>query len=514
MAGTIIVGNHTREEILDSLNAIDEVAVCTTAGDHLRARMMHFAAADDFTLYLSSMKGDPKTLQLTNNPSVSLLVLDRRTGQEGWREVEITGRATIITDPQERAKALELTSVPSPIVAHLKANNQTDILDFLRVTPIEVKMRIFGEIVAGMPPTVVEFEENARAVSDINEARRRIRNWLTGTRTISLLASVVPVVLGVTVAWNAGNTIAWAAAMFTLMAAVSVQAGTNLLNDYFDHRAGNDEANREFVRPFSGGSRVIQLGLMTPVDTLLLGLGLCFFSACVGIGLALTGAPWVLAFGAAGILSGVFYTARPLFWAGRALGELMVALNYGVLMTAGAYYVQAGEVNRNAVLASLPVAALIALVLFINQFPDYNADRRTGKRTLVVRIGRPAASKLYIALGLVPFVAVVMLVAIGVAPVPSLAALAGLPLVINGMRIVVRHHSEPFELAPANALTAIAHLTTGLLFALGYAWDELGRDGLPLAVGLGLAGVGYIAYMYRSVERQRRIFAGVKTALR
>jgi 1,4-dihydroxy-2-naphthoate octaprenyltransferase len=253
---------------------------------------------------------------------------------------------------------------------------------------------------------------------------------------------------------------------------------------------------------------------MTPVDTLLLGLGLCFFSACVGIGLALNGAPWVLAFGAAGILSGVFYTARPLFWAGRALGELMVALNYGILMTAGAYYVQAGEVSRDAVLASLPVAALIALVLFINQFPDYNADRRTGKRTLVVRIGRPAAAKLYIVLGLVPFVAAVMLVAIGVAPVPSLAALAGLPLVINGMRIVVRHHSEPFELAPANALTAIAHLTTGLLFALGYAWDELGRDGLPLAVGLGLAGVGYIAYMYRSVERQRRIFAGVKTALR
>jgi hypothetical protein len=79
---------------------------------------------------------------------------------------------------------------------------------------------------------------------------------------------------------------------------------------------------------------------------------------------------------------------------------------------------------------------------------------------------------------------------------------------------VLRHPEEPFELAPANALTAIAHLTTGLLFALGYAWEELGRDGLPLGIALAVAGVGYIGYMYRSVERQRRIFAGVKTALR
>ena len=68
-------------------------------------------------------------------------------------------------------------------------------------------------------------------------------------------------------------------------------------------------------------------------------------------------------------------------------------------------------------------------------------------------------------------------------------------------------------MAPANALTAIAHLTGGLLFALGYAWDELGRDGLPLAIALGAIGVGYIAYMYRSVERQRQAFAGVKQVM-
>ena len=514
MRGTIVVGSHTREEILDSLDAIDEVAVCTTAGDRLRARMMHFAADGEFNVYLASMKGDPKTLQLANNPTISLLVLDRRADQSGWREVEITGRAAIVSDRSERQKALELTAVPSPIVAHLQSVGQTDILDFIRVTPHEVKMRIFGEIVAGMPPTVVEFEENSRAVSDVAQARKRIGNWREGIRTISLLATIVPVTLGVTVAWNTTGQIAWALALCTFLAALLIQAGTNVLNDYFDHRTGNDAANREFVRPFTGGSRMIQLGLMTPVETLLLGSLLCGAAAVIGAGLAFAERPWVLAFGAAGLVSGVFYNAKPFSWVNRGFGEIMVALNYGLLMTVGAFYVETGTVTREAALASLPVAALIALVLYVNEFPDYNADRRTGKTTLVVRLGLVRAARLYPVFAALPFVAVVALVAWGVAPVPSLAALAGLPLIINAAMIVRRNHAAPFELAPANALTAIAHLTVGLLFALGYAWDELGRDGLPVAIGLSLAGVGYIVYMYRSVERQRAVFASVKTVLR
>jgi len=514
VAGRIVVGNHTHEEILDSLNAIDEMAVGTKAGTRLRSRMMHFAVDNDFRVYAASMKGDPKTLQIVNDPSISLLVLDRRTEQSGWREIEITGRAAIVTDPAERARALEMVAGPSPIVAHLKGAGQTDILDFIRITPIEVKMRVFGEIVAGMPPTVVEFEENAKAESDLALVRKRIGAWREAIRELSLLASVVPVVLGVTMAWNATGEIAWWPAVFTLLAALSVQAGTNVLNDYFDHRNGNDEANREFVRPFSGGSRVIQLGLMSPVETLLLGVGLCAAAAAIGIGLAVTGAPWVLAFGLAGLVSGVFYTARPLSWVTRGLGEVMVALNFGVLMVLGAYYVQTGEVTRDATLASLPIALLIALVLYINEFPDYRADAATNKRTLVVRLGRERAARLYLVIGGVAFASVIALVAGSVAPVASLGALAGIPLWVNASRIVLQHHEEPFELAPANALTAIAHLATGLLFALGYAWEELGRDGLPLAIGLAVLGVGYIAYMYRSVERQRRIFAGVKTALR
>jgi 1,4-dihydroxy-2-naphthoate octaprenyltransferase len=315
------------------------------------------------------------------------------------------------------------------------------------------------------------------------------------------------------VAWNTTGEFLWLAAILTLIAGVAIQAGTNLFNDYFDHRTGTDAANREFVRPFSGGSRMIELGLMTPSETLLLGTGLCALSGAIGVLLAVDGRPWVLALGVAGLLSGVLYTAKPFAWASRGFGELLVATNYGVLMTLGAYYVQAGEMTWEAALASLPVAGLIALVLYVNEFPDYNSDARSGKRTLVVRLGRARAALLYPVLGALPFVAVVALVATDYPPVPSLAALVALVLIVRASLIVLRNYEKPFDMAPANALTAIGHLAGGLLFALGYAWDELGRDGLPLAIALGVVGVGYVLFMYRSVERQRRVFDGVKTVL-
>ena len=103
--------------------------------------------------------------------------------------------------------------------------------------------------------------------------------------------SIVPVALGVIVAWNATGQIRWWLGLATFLASLLVQAGTNVLNDYSDHRAGNDAVNREFVRPFTGGSRMIQLGLMTPVETLLLGTGLCAPAAAVGAGIALAERP-------------------------------------------------------------------------------------------------------------------------------------------------------------------------------------------------------------------------------
>ncbi|MBI4302413.1 MAG: pyridoxamine 5'-phosphate oxidase family protein [Chloroflexi bacterium] len=157
---------HSKEEILAILNSVEVAAVATAAGDRLRNRMMHFAADDDFNLYLATMKGDPKTLQMTNYPSVSLLVHQAAPSINDAQEVEITGKARFVRDETERQKALALTAQRSPVVKYLTETGNAEVLDCIKVAPDTVKYRVFKEIVQGMPPTVVEFPEHRATVSE------------------------------------------------------------------------------------------------------------------------------------------------------------------------------------------------------------------------------------------------------------------------------------------------------------------------------------------------------------
>jgi 1,4-dihydroxy-2-naphthoate octaprenyltransferase len=244
--------------------------------------------------------------------------------------------------------------------------------------------------------------------------------------------------------------------------------GTNIANDYYDHRSGNDEANREFVRPFSGGSRTIQLGLLSPREVIS-GAMLFFASATViGVYLAWVSGPFVLALGIIGIFSGLFYTAPPINWVSRGIGEALVGLNFGALMTLGAYFVQTQEVALEPLIASLPVSLLIAAVLYINEFPDYSADKAVGKKTTVVRLGRKKAVYGYALIVLGAYASVIASILAGIVPLYTIVALIPLPLAVAAIRHASRFHSEPFGLVPANATTILIHLLTSLLISLGY----------------------------------------------
>jgi len=510
----IVCGNHTEDEILSLLKEVGEVAVATSAGDRLRTRMMHYAPDDDFNIYLATMKNDPKTLQITQQPSISLLVL-RRPGDIGDScEVEITGRATLVRDDAEQQKALDLTAGPSPIVAYLKQTGGTAVLDYIRVVPETIKLRIFKEIVQGTPPTVLEFAQNKQQVSDWDLLKRKARSWVAASRDVSLTASVVPALLGTAVAWFATGTLSWGLFLLTLIASVAIQAGTNIFNDYFDHLSGNDEGNREFVRPFSGGSRVIQLGLLSPLEMLTGGLLLILLSVGIGIYLSWVSGPFLLVLGVIGVMSGVFYTGKPFNWASRGFGELLVGLNYGVLMTLGAYYVQTGAFSWQPVIAALPVAALISAVLYINEFPDYKADLASKKKTLVVRLGRQKAVLGFALLTLAAHVAVVVGILVAALPLATVLALLSLPLSVRAIQHAYKNYDSSFDLIPANALTVTSHLATGLLLTLAYAWEVLGLNGAAYVAVLGVAFAGAIIYMYSYVERQKNIFLGVKQVLK
>jgi 1,4-dihydroxy-2-naphthoate octaprenyltransferase len=283
-----------------------------------------------------------------------------------------------------------------------------------------------------------------------------------------LPGSVTAVLLGTAIAWSRTGAFDGAIFVLTLAGVALIHLGTNVANDYFDHRSGNDAMNTDFVRPFTGGSRLIQEGLLSP--RAVLSLSIVLLALAVGAGAALTvlRGPYVLLLGAVGIASGLFYVAPPLNLAGRGLGEIFIGLNFGVLAVAGSYFVQTGGWSWEGVLASLPLAVLIAAVVFINEFQDMSADAGSGKRTLVVRMGLERASRAYGWLMLSSFVPTAAGAALGIMPRWTLIALAPLPLALAAARTARAAYASPKELTPANALTIVCHTLTGVLLTIAY----------------------------------------------
>lgn len=493
---------------------VEVAAIATSAGERMRIRMMHYATDENFNIYLATLKGDPKTVQMTHHPSISLLIHQPGADINESKEVEITGKALFVRDQKERERALEMTAKRSPVVKYLTETGNSGMLDCIKVVPDTIKFRIFKEIVQGMPPTVIEFPRNRQVVSDWHLIKMKLKNWVMALRTPFLTASIVPVLLGTAIAWFATGTLYWGFFLLTLLACLLIHIGTNVINDYSDHRSGNDEVNREFVRPFSGGSRVIQLGLLTPLEVLSGGLLFYLLSASIGFYLAWTRGPLILVLGAIGLICGIFYTGSPFNWAKRGIGELLVGLNFGILMTLGAYYVQTQSFSWVPVVAAIPVSLLIAAVLYINEFPDYTADKQVGKTTLVVRLGRERAVILYTLIMAGVYLSIGVGVATGILPLTTLLGLITLPLAIRAIQYARKHHLNSFDLVPANALTVTVHLATGLLLTLAFAWEALGAQGLTYVVILGVVFVGFVVFMYRYIERQKNIFLGLKQAVR
>ena len=219
--------------------------------------------------------------------------------------------------------------------------------------------------------------------------------WIVKLRAPFFTAVVVPVCLGTAITWARLRAFNVWYFLLTLVGAVCLNAGVNMTNDYFDHTWGSDEVNTEFANPFTGGSRLIQMGLVQPKT--FLWEGICFFVAgsLIGLVLTLTRGPWVLWLGLIGVFSGFFYTAPPFRLARTGLGEPLVGFVVGLLVAVGSAYVQAQALSWEAVIASLPVMLLTTLILWINQFQDVRADAAVGKNNLVVRLGRKRAVAVY-----------------------------------------------------------------------------------------------------------------------
>ena len=510
---------ESRARINHALFEAKKVAVGTHAGEEVRVRMMHpgpFLPAEPDArpiLYLASMKTDPKIREMTTRPEVALLLHESPTGEEhtSW-EMEITGRAEVVRSAEERERAKVATMRTSSIVTYLDSVGQTDLLAYVRVTPRFIKHRVFGEIVAGRAPSILEYETpNGASSEDRQLLRARLGVWKELVRWASLTASAASVAVGIAVAYAVTGVVHWGFAILTLVAAVALQACTNIKNDLDDHRSGVDDRNRTGILGFTGGSRVIQRGLATRGDLLVFMLLFGTVATVIGIALALMGRPWVLGFGLAGLAIGFTYTAG-LRLANKGLGELAVGVAFGVGIVAGTAYVQLGYIPTAAWAASIPVSLLVALLLFINGFQDAAADAELGKNTLVARIGVARASRVYPVLAFGALAILVALVAIGTLPKAALLGLAGLPLFVRATAVARRKFDAPMELVPANAYTAVGHLASTLMLAVGIAWAG-NSDRVVAALVAAALGAAIITYYWRSVSRLASAFEGLKGAV-
>jgi 1,4-dihydroxy-2-naphthoate octaprenyltransferase len=291
---------------------------------------------------------------------------------------------------------------------------------------------------------------------------------LRTTRLPFLTATIIPVTLGILIAASHGRSDV-VAALLTIIGASFVQLGLNVANDVFDTIQGADDAN---VTPtqFSGGSRVIQYGLVSLRQMATLSTIFYVLAAIIGVILLAThGSTALLVIGVVGFVVSLGYTAPPLKFVYRGLGEIAVALGFGPLMLLGAYVVQTGgTLAWEPFVASIPVALLVALILYVNEIPDRRGDAKAGKRTLPVRFSPKAVITGYNIAVAAAYVVLVAGVVTGVLPVPVLLMLLTIPLALRVSNGLAPNYENPYGLMAIMGTNVQLHLRAGLLLLAGY----------------------------------------------
>lgn len=291
--------------------------------------------------------------------------------------------------------------------------------------------------------------------------------WIRALRAPFFQAVIIPTALGAAIAWYQDGIFHLGYFLLTIVGVIFINAGTNLSNDYFDHKTRADDINEGFT-VFSGGSRVIQEGLISAKKIHI--IALMSFGVAIIIGIYLTYARgWaILIIGIIGILSGYLYTATPTKFVYHGWGELIAGLNCGPLVVLGAYYVQAQHFSLEVVVASIPIGFLTAAILYINQFSDYAPDKAAHKHTLVVLLGPKRAVKGYYFLLSGVYMVIIIGSALQIMPLWSLISLITIPLALKAATTLHIHYADGDKMIPAMGSNIATHLSIGLLLSFSY----------------------------------------------
>jgi 1,4-dihydroxy-2-naphthoate octaprenyltransferase len=305
------------------------------------------------------------------------------------------------------------------------------------------------------------------AAAGRGETPSAVRIWVMAARVRTLPAAVAPVLVGTSLALGAGHfrALAFVAA---LLGAIFIQVGTNLSNDYSDARRGADTEDR------LGPVRVTAGGLVPPSQVLLATYVTFGLAVLCGVYLVAVAGWELIAVGAASILAGVLYTGGPRPYGYEGLGELFVFLFFGVVAVVGSYFVQVQELPWQPFVCAVPVGLLASAILVVNNVRDLDTDRRAGKRTLAVRLGRERTRGLYVAMLTVAFLCGPLPWVLGSMSAWLLLCWLALPLAVSVARVVRTRVDGP-SLNGALAKTGMLQLLFCLLLSAGI----LASGGIP-----------------------------------
>ena len=308
---------------------------------------------------------------------------------------------------------------------------------------------------------------NVQARTEMKSRPAFWKVWVKTARPFSLTATVSPILVGTAVAAYEG-TFHLATFLVTLLSCLFLQIAANYFNEYFDFRYGLDHSGS------LGASTVIFRHEMTANQVLAGGIGCFVIAAVLGLILIFLVGPAIILFGLAGMAIAYFYSAKPFQFAIRGLGDVLVYIAMGFLMTWGAYYVQIPRWSWLAFAASVPVGFLVVAILNMNNTRDIQDDRAVHKLTLPVRFGQLFGQRFHAFLLMGSYLAVTIFVLLRLLPFFSLVVWITFPLAFTNVRSVLAA-TDRTAFAIGIKRTAMLHLQFGVMLALGIVVAAISR---------------------------------------
>ena len=286
--------------------------------------------------------------------------------------------------------------------------------------------------------------------------------WIRVIRLKFLLASVIAVSLGLAISWNITNELNAIHAILTMIGVVSLHVSVDLLNDYWDFKRGIDTNTKR--TKMSGGTGVLPEKLLKPSQVYKAGIGFLIFGGIIGGFFVFTFGITIAVILSFAILSIYFYSTKLVNW---GLAEVFVAIK-GTMIVLGTFYIQINQILEIPIFAGIIVGVLSASVLFITSFPDHDADKQKGRRTLVILFGKEKASLAYWGFPIIVYSIIFIFVVTEYFPVYTLLTLFAIPLVVkSGMKLKSVYADTKKMIQPMSATISFSRIC-GALLILGF----------------------------------------------